>query len=107
MNALGQPNRRIVLRLFVAGATASAEKAKTALATVCDDLKAVNGCADVELQTIDVLSDPDIALMDHVFATPTVIRVSPGPARRLFGDLSSPEMVMIGLQLAPDIIPAT
>jgi len=46
-----------------------------------------------------------MALLDQVFATPTVIRVSPGPARRLFGDLYSPEMVMIGLQLSPEATP--
>ena len=102
MNAVTQQTQRIVLRLFVAGATSSAEKAKLALDTICRDLRAVNPTANVELQTVDILADPDIALMDQVFATPTVIRVSPGPARRLFGDLSSPEMVMIGLQLAPE-----
>lgn len=102
MNAVSKTRPRVVLRLFVAGATASAEKAKAALEAVCDDLSTVNPTTEVSLQIVDVLADPDIALMDQVFATPTVIRVSPGPARRLFGDLSSPEMVMIGLQLAPE-----
>ncbi|MBL8629047.1 MAG: hypothetical protein JNM81_05435 [Rhodospirillaceae bacterium] len=102
MNAVTTANRRIVLRLFVAGATASAEKAKSALDTICADLRSSDITSSVELQVVDVLADPDTALMDQVFATPTVIRVSPGPSRRLFGDLSSPEMVMIGLQLAPE-----
>lgn len=101
-NTVTKPTGRIVLRLFVAGATVSAEKAKTALETVCRDIRGTRPTDDVDLQIVDVLADPDIALMDQVFATPTVIRVSPGPARRLFGDLSSPEMVMIGLQLAPE-----
>ncbi|MBL8645352.1 MAG: circadian clock KaiB family protein [Rhodospirillaceae bacterium] len=102
MNAVTSANRRVVLRLFVAGATPSAEKAKTALDTICTDLRAAAPGASIDLQVVDVLADPDLALMDQVFATPTVIRVSPGPSRRLFGDLSSPEMVMIGLQLAPE-----
>lgn len=102
MNAMSGANRRVVLRLFIAGATPSAEKARHSLQTICDDLRLSAPAADVELQVVDILTDPDTALLDQVFATPTVIRVSPGPARRLFGDLSSPEMVMIGLQLAPE-----
>lgn len=102
MNVLIKPARRIVLRLFVAGATASAEKAKASLKAICDDLRAHSHESNVELEIIDVLTDPDMALLDQVFATPTVIKVSPGPARRLFGDLSSPEMVTIGLQIATE-----
>jgi circadian clock protein KaiB len=105
MNVLTKPARRIVLRLFVAGSTASSEKAKTSLNTICDDLRARSPENNVELDVIDVLTDPDTALLDQVFATPTVIRVSPGPARRLFGDLSSPEMVTIGLQLSTEGAP--
>jgi circadian clock protein KaiB len=104
MNVVTKPPRRIVLRLFVAGATSSSEKAKAALGTISTDLRTRRPECEVELEIIDVLSDPDTALMDHVFATPTVIRVSPGPARRLFGDLSSPEMVTIGLQLSPEVV---
>ncbi len=106
MNALTKPTRRVSMRLFVAGATASSEKAKAALNTICDDLRARAPGHDVDLEIIDVLADPDTALLNQVFATPTVIRVSPGPARRLFGDLSSPEMVTIGLQLSPETTPA-
>jgi circadian clock protein KaiB len=102
MNLIAKPHGRVALRLFVAGSTVSAEKAKAALQVVCEELRAASPNVDVDLQTIDVLSDPDTALMDQVFATPTVIRVSPGPARRLFGDLSSPEMLMIGLQLSTE-----
>ena len=105
MNVQIKPARRIVLRLFVAGATASSEKAKASLNSICDDLRARSHENTVELTVIDVLTDPDPALLDQVFATPTVIRVSPGPARRLFGDLSSPEMVTIGLQLSTEAAP--
>ena len=103
MNAVTSAHNRVVLRLFIAGATDSAEKAKAALETICADLRSADVSSSVDLQIVDVLADPDLALMDQVFATPTVIRVSPGPSRRLFGDLSSPEMVMIGLQLAPEV----
>jgi circadian clock protein KaiB len=101
MNALSKTTQRIALRLFVTGSTASSEKAKQSMGAVCADLRARHPALVVSLDIIDVLVDPDSALMEHVFATPTVIRVAPGPARRLFGDLSSPEMVMIGLQISP------
>ena len=100
MNIVTKPQGRIVLRLFVAGATVSSQKATTALNTVCEELRASRPEAVVDLEIIDVLTDSDAAFLDQVFATPTVIRVSPSPTRRLFGDLSSPEMVMIGLQLS-------
>ncbi len=100
MNIVTKPQQRIALRLFVAGATASSQKATTALHAVCEELRAERPDSIVELEIIDVLADSDAAFLDQVFATPTVIRVSPNPTRRLFGDLSSPEMIMIGLQLS-------
>lgn len=103
MNILAKPQKRVVLRLFIAGATSSSEKAKAALNTICEEQRAARPEASIDLEIIDVLTDPDSALLDQVFATPTVIRVSPGPARRLFGDLSSPEMVSIGLQISPEL----
>lgn len=111
MNLINPIEGRVALRLYVTGATPSAERAKACLKTVCDDLrrrrKETGGSpSSVDLQVIDVLSDPESATMDEVFATPTVIRVAPAPTRRLFGDLSSPEMVMVGLQIAPDFAPA-
>ena len=111
MNHMNPADARVALRLYVTGATPSAERAKACLKTVCDDLRrrrseSGGSPAAVDLQVIDVLSDPESATMDDVFATPTVIRVAPAPTRRLFGDLSSPEMVMVGLQIAPDFAPA-
>lgn len=94
--------RRVALRLYVTGQTPSAERAKLCLASVCDEL-ARDGQWTVDLKVIDVLSDPESAVMDEVFATPTVIRVAPVPTRRVFGDLSSPEMVLVGLQIADPI----
>ncbi|MBM3512651.1 MAG: circadian clock protein KaiB [Alphaproteobacteria bacterium] len=96
---------RVALRLYVTGQTPSAERAKLCLASVCDELSR-GGHWKVDLKVIDVLSDPESAVMDEVFATPTVIRVVPAPTRRLFGDLSSPEMVLVGLQIAETPVPA-
>lgn len=104
MTTMNSGSNRVALRLYVTGQTPSAERAKACLVQVCDDLRR-SGHSNVDLKVIDVLSDPESAVMDDVFATPTVIRVAPAPARRLFGDLSSPEMVLVGLQIAPEPVP--
>jgi circadian clock protein KaiB len=106
MTAMLSRAPKVALKLFVAGATPSAERAKAALSAICDQLRARDPACRVDLDIHDVLDDPDIAVLNNVFATPTVIRMTPGPTRRLFGDLSSPEMVMIGLQLAADPVSA-
>jgi circadian clock protein KaiB len=84
----------VILKLYVTGRTPSAERA---IASVQALKSGANGA--MEVQVIDVLDDPESALHDHVFATPTVIRVKPGPARRVFGNISSCEMLIVGLQL--------
>jgi len=77
----------VILRLYVTGNTLSAARAITALTALRRDI----GEDDVTLEVIDVLDDPEAALNDDVYATPTVFRV--------FGNLSSKEMLMVGLQL--------
>ena len=84
-----------LLRLYVTGRTPSAERAIAALTALADE-------TPITLQVIDVLDHPEAAMRDQVFATPTVIRVKPGPTRRVFGDLSSKEMLQVGLQLFED-----
>ena len=82
----------IILRLYVTGNTPSAAKA---ISTLRHDL----GEDRVTLEVIDVLNDPETALNDDVYATPTVFRIAPEPVRRVFGNLSSKEMLIVGLQL--------
>lgn len=84
----------ISLRLYVTGRTPSAERA---IATLEELRKDFGG--RVSVQVIDVLDDPVSALNDDVYATPTVFRITPEPVRRLFGDLSRKETLIIGLGL--------
>ena len=86
----------ILLRLNVTGRTASAARAIATLSTLQQEL----GAHKISVEIIDVLEDPIAAMNDDVYATPTVFRIKPGPIRRLFGNISSPEMVVAGLQLA-------
>ncbi len=87
--------KRVVLHLYVTGNTSSAAQAIATLTELCDEL----GDENVTLDIIDVLEDPEAALNADVYATPTVFRIEPEPTRRVFGNLSSKEMLIVGLQL--------
>jgi circadian clock protein KaiB len=83
----------------VTGHTASADRARAALRDVERRLAAQQGDGQILTEVIDVLDDPESAGRDQVFATPTLIRLTPGPQLRLFGDLSAPDKVIQGLKL--------
>ena len=91
------------LRLYVTGHTVSAERARAALAEVLRRACTQWGNGVVVADVVDVLESPEIAARDGIFATPTLVRMGPGPepSIRLFGDLSSPTTVMAGLRLGP------
>ena len=84
-----------VLRLFVAGKTARSERALADLRQLCE--RELGGSYRVEV--IDVLEDPSAAERQKVLATPTVIKELPPPVRRVIGDLSQTEKVLVGLDL--------
>jgi circadian clock protein KaiB len=84
----------IRLRLYVTGQTPSAERA---IATL-DELRKEFG-ERMTAEVIDVLDDPVSALNDDVYATPTIFRMAPDPVKRLFGDLSRKETLIVGLGL--------
>ncbi len=84
----------INLRLYVTGQTPGAERAIATLEELRKDFG-----ERISVQVIDVLENPVSALNDDVYATPTVFRMTPEPVRRLFGDLSCKETLMIGLGL--------
>ena len=83
------------LRLYVTGQTASAQRAQEAIALLAKNSSTI----DFDIQVIDVLANPEAALRDNVYATPTVIRSDSGIERRLIGDLSCTEKVEVGLLL--------
>lgn len=84
-------------RLYVAGDAANSVKARANLAAIIRDL--LSGSCVVE--EVDVIKDPKRALADNILVTPTLIRVSPGPARRIVGNLSERETVVNMLGLPP------
>jgi circadian clock protein KaiB len=87
---------RFLLKLFIAGRTTRTEQAINAIQDIC--LKDLGG--QYELAVIDVLERPQLAENEKILATPTLVKELPLPLRRVVGDLSNKERVLIGLDLA-------
>lgn len=85
------------LRLYVAGLTEASALALANLRKVCDEQLA--GRYDIEV--IDLLKRPELAAGDQIVAVPTLVRRLPPPARKIIGDLSRKERVLVGLDLRP------
>ncbi|URR34340.1 circadian clock protein KaiB [Thermosynechococcus sp. HN-54] len=84
-----------VLKLYVAGNTANSVRALKTLNNILEkEFKGVYA-----LKVIDVLKNPQLAEEDKILATPTLAKVLPPPVRRIIGDLSNREKVLIGLDL--------
>ena len=86
-----------VLRLFLAGHTLRSRLAVKHLHAICETELA----GHYRLEVIDVLEQPEMARRYHVIATPTLIKLLPPPLRRIIGDLSDTERVLVGLDLHP------
>ena len=84
-----------MLRLFVTGASSRARTAITNLRRICE--QELDGQYD--LQIIDVLEHPEVAEDEKILATPTLIKSLPAPLRRVIGDLSNTEKVLLGLEV--------
>jgi circadian clock protein KaiB len=85
------------LRLYVAGQTAKSIAALANLRRYCE--QHVPG--QYQLEVIDLLQNPQLAEGDQILAIPTVVRKMPEPIRRVIGDLSNEERVIVGLDLRP------
>lgn len=85
------------LRLYVAGQTAKSLTAITNLKRVCEEHLA--GRYDIEV--IDLLQNPQLAAGDQILAIPTLVRRLPAPLKRIIGDLSNTERVLVGLDIRP------
>ncbi len=85
------------LRLYVAGQTERAVRAFDNLRNICEEH--VPGQYAIEI--IDLLRDPKLARGDQIIAVPTLVRKLPQPVRKIIGDLSNRERVLVGLDLRP------
>ena len=85
------------LRLYIAGQTPRSIAAFTNLKTICDEH--LKGRYDLEI--IDLLQKPLLARGDQILAIPTLVRRLPEPVKKIIGDLSNTERVLVGLDLRP------
>ena len=88
---------RYHLRLYVAGQTAKSLAAVANLKRVCEQHLA--GRYDIEV--IDLLQNPRLAAGDQILAIPTLVRTLPAPLKRIIGDLSNTDKVLVGLDIRP------
>ncbi|AMB47325.1 circadian clock KaiB family protein [Methylobacterium sp. AMS5] len=85
------------LRLYVAGQTAKSLTAMANLKRFCEEHLA--GHYDIEV--IDLMKNPQLAVGDQILAIPTLVRRLPAPLKRIIGDLSNTEKVLVGLDIQP------
>jgi circadian clock protein KaiB len=90
-------SQQYVLRLYVTGSTPRSTLAIRNLKGICEE----HLQGRYLLEVIDIYQRPALAKDEQIVATPTLIKVLPGPIRRLIGDLSSKERVLLGLDLRP------
>ena len=83
------------LKLYVTGQTPRSELAITNMRHIC----AVELGGQYELTIIDVLEEPQLAEDEKILATPTLVKELPSPLRRIIGDLSDNEKVLLGLDV--------
>jgi circadian clock protein KaiB len=85
------------LRLYVAGQTNKSLTAFDNLKKICEEY--LSGKYHIEV--IDLLEQPQLASGDQILALPTLVRKLPPPMRKIIGDLSNTERVLVGLDLRP------
>ena len=83
------------LRLYVAGQTPKSVLAFKNLKEICE--QHLQGRYDIEI--IDLLENPQLARGDQILAVPTLVRRLPEPIKKIIGDLSNTERVLVGLDL--------
>jgi circadian clock protein KaiB len=95
----GHKNRDTLweLRLYVAGQTPRSLAAFSNLKKICEDhLK-----GKYHIEVVDLLQNPKLAKGDQILAIPTLVRKLPPPLKKIIGDLSDTERVLVGLDLRP------
>jgi circadian clock protein KaiB len=85
------------LRLYVAGKTIKSVTALNNLKKYCEE----HLQGKYQIEVIDLLEKPQLAEGDQIFAIPTLVRKVPEPIRKIIGDLSNEEKVLVGLNIRP------
>jgi len=88
-------HERYILRLYITGLTARSSRAVNNLRAICDEY--LDGRYDLEV--IDIYQQPALTKGEQIIAAPTLIKKLPLPMRRIIGDMSNREGVLLGLDL--------
>ena len=86
-----------ILRLYIAGQTPKSIKAFANLKRICEEH--LDGRYRIEI--IDLIQSPQLAAGDQILAVPTLVRRLPEPVRKIIGDLSHTDRVLVGLDIRP------
>jgi circadian clock protein KaiB len=90
-----RPQKTWELRLYVAGQTPKSLAAFANLKKICEEHLA----GQYHIEVIDLIKKPQLASGDQILAIPTLVRKLPEPIRKIIGDLSDTERVLVGLNL--------
>jgi len=85
------------LRLYVAGQTAKSRAAIANLQRICE----THLSGQYSIEVIDLTNTPQLAAGDQILAVPTLVRRLPEPIKKIIGDLSNEERVLVGLDIQP------
>jgi circadian clock protein KaiB len=97
LQSLSEELNRWNLRLYVAGQTPRSLTAFKNLKEICEEyLK-----GQYHIEVIDLMENPTLARGDQILAVPTLVRKLPQPIRKIIGDLSNTERVLVGLDIQP------
>jgi circadian clock protein KaiB len=86
-----------LLRLYVAGQTPKCIRAFSNLKRICEE----HLVGRYHIEMVDLLENPQLARGDQILAVPTLVRRLPEPIKKIIGDLSNAERVLVGLDLRP------
>ena len=85
------------LRLYIAGQTPKSVAALANLKKFCEEHLA----GQYRIEVVDLVANPQLARSDQILAIPTLVRRLPEPIRKIIGDLSNSERVLVGLDIRP------
>lgn len=86
---------KFILKLYVTSQTPNSVRAIENLRNICNEFLD----DQYELKIIDILKEPELAEEDKIIATPTLVKHLPSPIRKIIGDLSDRDKVLLGLEL--------
>lgn len=94
---MAKASKKYQLRLYIAGNTSRSSAALKNLKKYCE--QHLSGLYEIEV--IDLLVNPQLAEGDQILAVPTLVKKVPEPVRKIIGDLSNEEKVLVGLDIRP------